>query len=1104
MKKKHYHVLGLSLFSSLLLATPNALADETSVTPPSLNSTETTNTTNLTNNKQLNESLSAANSEGIVILEESSETFETEQAVQNDYAQQTQIVNDVTKDYQEAKEDYQQSEQAYQNYQKNLEIYGKEQNNYQNYLSEEKRYQTERETYQKELVTYQKTLSDNQQLNQNYQSALQQYKQEEKLYQNNLSQYNNQVTLNQEKSKRYQEELAAYEKALKDYETAKTQFDAAVAENNRLQSIYTEKLRVYQQNHKEWELEKALYNEKLKEAEKNTKKDGYLSQVYAQYLIFRSEPNATVNFEGVSDFFDSNHDFGTTLSGIGGNPDTIITSNVPYLAKGVGGATAAGAADGYGLILKKNQPITVTYTGLEKSSYRGRPITKVVYTFELLSTFSNNDIATAFIYKDPTRTIYIGNYGDNKGLTDFTIHQTIRYYYNDGEQVELDENSTSLLSLSSLNNSFEFGEQEYVKLSDSMEFIPITGSSVSSNGSIVASFGSNNSKADGSKFERSEWDNDGSDNEYFGAGVAKIIGSSVSFDFGIRYSQDDIRHSSNPRQLRNGSRLWFAVNSDLKASGILDTQLKDEPKAPEKPNLNTSAKEPNRPSKPQQPVLSTLEKPLAPIKPSEPIYHPLPKKPLVPKAPQKVNKPLKPKEVVKPTPPDIPVIFYHKAVFRPVVKPLTPKKNQLTRDSQAVTKVTVYYLPVISTFIRSTPHQPVYSPSISTGTVTQNPTKTNRTSKVQSQTKPNKKSSQKKKSSSNKDDKKKRKSLFSKNTGLKDEDEKIFHQFTKDLEKKAKEKYSWAKFFPSLYQNLVDGYVFQGIAQGGRYEQSFLQQLFINFSKISKSKNTTTALQRIDSQHRDSNNYPDLAHSGATLATSIPTGFRSFITKGLLSTVPYPNEKLNSFTMSKNLTISGMLNSFFGDIITTMGKDDVLANMDSLILTKHPDYRKLPAHERLKKYYSQTDLSKKRKKLFLETYSKDKSTAKLKFLASLTLSSITTGGLLALAYSKLSKQTNSKKLKENINKIDDNILEGSLKKFIKSPVSSTLKYAKSMGGKLVNKVKKGWNSITNKISNLFGKDKTEKATKGKATSSKKATPKKVAPRKVAPRKVAPR
>lgn len=86
MKKKHYHVLGLSLFSSLLLATPNALADETSVTPPSLNSTETTNTTNLTNNKQLNESLSAANSEGIVILEESSETFETEQAVQNDYA----------------------------------------------------------------------------------------------------------------------------------------------------------------------------------------------------------------------------------------------------------------------------------------------------------------------------------------------------------------------------------------------------------------------------------------------------------------------------------------------------------------------------------------------------------------------------------------------------------------------------------------------------------------------------------------------------------------------------------------------------------------------------------------------------------------------------------------------------------------------------------------------------------------------------------------------------------------------------------------------------------------------------------------------------------
>lgn len=817
MKKKSYHVLGISLFSSLLLATPKVLADETTLTTTvatdsAVASKSTSKSiTNYTDDSQLNQALSTASSEGIVVVADDSVSYDTKQAVDHDYQAQTQTVNQVVKDYQVAKADYQKADQAYQDYQEALETYQKDSQAYQTYLAQEKQYQSDYEAYQNQVKAYDTAVSNNDQLEKGYQAALSQYHQDEAAYQEALANYQKEVDLNKEKEAQYQTDLANYEKALKDYETAKKEFDQVSAANDRLLSDYEQELKDYQQAHKEWELEKALYDEKLKAAEADTLKEGYLSQVHAQYLIFKNEPNAKVSFEGVKDFFGANHDFGETLVGIGGDPKDISKRQTPSLTKGVGSATAAGPGDGYGVFLKQGQPITVTYTGLEKSSYKGRAITKVVYTFELVSTFSPDQTATAFIYTDPTKTIYVGQNGDNPGTSDFTIHQTIRFYYNDKEEVVLEEDASSLLSLSSLNHSFEFGEQEYVKLSDQMTFIQITGSSVSSQDRIVASFGSNNSKADGSRYDRSDWDNDGHDNEYFGAGVAKIVGSTIAFDFGIRYSQEEIKKSSNPGQLRNSSRLWFAVNTDLKASGILDESLKDEPKAPEKPKLNTSVKEPTKPEKPQAPSLSTPKKPTAPSKPSEPNYQPLPKKPVAPQAPQKINKPEKPKAVAKPTLPDLPVIFYHKASLKPVVKTSTAKNAQSTTASSRAVKTTVYYLPVVSSPITYQAYQSAYAYSPTKTIGTQSSIKTSKPDKVESQTKPKQSTSKKNETSSSQEGQKTKtnKTLFSQNTGLDEKDEKVFHQFTKDLEKKGKEKYAWAKFFPALYQNLVDSYVFK-------------------------------------------------------------------------------------------------------------------------------------------------------------------------------------------------------------------------------------------------------------------------------------------------------
>jgi hypothetical protein len=166
MKKKHYQVLGISLFSSLLLASHQVLADEAAVTTPSSNTTETTasQTTTFTDHQLLNQTLSKAASEGIVVVADDSVSYDTKQAVENDYQAQTQTVNQVVKDYQGAKADYQKADQAYQDYQEDIETYQKDSQAYQTYLAQEKQYQSDYKDYQNQVKAYDTAVSNNDQL----------------------------------------------------------------------------------------------------------------------------------------------------------------------------------------------------------------------------------------------------------------------------------------------------------------------------------------------------------------------------------------------------------------------------------------------------------------------------------------------------------------------------------------------------------------------------------------------------------------------------------------------------------------------------------------------------------------------------------------------------------------------------------------------------------------------------------------------------------------------------------------------------------------------------------------------------------------------------
>ncbi|MCU0083112.1 GbpC/Spa domain-containing protein [Streptococcus danieliae] len=451
-----------------------------------------------------------------------------------------------------------------------------------------------------------------------------------------------------------------------DYQVKEESYQKEKTEQEQAQKNFQEKQTQYEKERSLYQEAEKAYQVALTKAQADSQKDGFLSQVYAQYLIAKSEPNASVRFEGVSSFIASSHDFGSGLDGVAGTIGKLPLTSQATLFKGVGSGTPAGSGDGYGLILEKNQPIRVSYTNLANTSYKGQKITRLDYTYELLSTFAEDGKATAFIYTDPTKTIYVGTHGNNQGQVDFAIRQTMTYFFEDGSPVVFDKDKTALLSFASRNNSFEFGEQEFVQLDANLSFIPITGSSVSGENGYVAARGSNNSKADGSKFDRSEWDQDGHSNEYYGAGVALATGGEISFTFGIRYNPNDIQKSANPSRLRDRSRQWFTVNADIKASGLIQQEKPGNPPiAPLKPEILTKKLEaPKKPLQPKEPAYATVSQPVQPKKPELKVIPDLP--PLTVTA-------------IKPTAPKAPVVFLHQVLYKTpsVTQPTKPSKEPL-------------------------------------------------------------------------------------------------------------------------------------------------------------------------------------------------------------------------------------------------------------------------------------------------------------------------------------------------------------------------------------------------------------------------------------------
>ena len=380
-----------------------------------------------------------------------------------------------------------------------------------------------------------------------------------------------------------------------------------IAEYSTKKKEVEDKSAKYKEELKAYEAKLAEYNKALDEATKNAKKDGYLSQPESQDLIFKREPNAKLSVSGNTIYLDAadavggmgviNASAGRHIAA-GHQRNTIQWQTVNNPGAVGGGSGEAGQTQATVLGLEQGKTTTVTYDGLQNSTFKGRKISKVVYDYTLESSPSNDNTVTAVVYQDPTITIYFGTNRDKQGV-DTKIRMKATFYYEDGSKVNLADGS-ALFSFASLNYTNQgFNEQEYVGVTDSIQPIQITGSSIVYKDGKLGATSSNNTKSEGSKFERGEWDSTADNpNSYYGAGAAKATAKaaagSVEFIIGNH-------PTANPA--RGTQRQWFQFNSEVRSN-----TLPPKPSAPVPYNGEIS-EDPSKtpePKKPEQPKLGTV------------------------------------------------------------------------------------------------------------------------------------------------------------------------------------------------------------------------------------------------------------------------------------------------------------------------------------------------------------------------------------------------------------------------------------------------------------------------------------------------------------------
>lgn len=351
----------------------------------------------------------------------------------------------------------------------------------------------------------------------------------------------------QESQENYSQQTQTVIEAIQNYQEAKRNYQTAEkAHQEYLKQVetyqqdlvqyqdYQKKEQQYQVDLKTYRLAKARYDEDYQTALGNTDKAGYLPEVLAQNLIFRSEPNATQTFTGtvIPDAI-----LNTVVKDSNGwmDPGTVTAPLTKQTVTTKGAWNSA--------LMTAGDTVIVDYNDLENSSFSGYQLKKVRYTYKLLATTHYSGKVIFQAIADPTVTSYTHIYNkDGKTQSSFEMEMTVQFFDASGKEIIPTAENYALTSFASIN-SFE-GQGEFVGKYNGT-FLPINGSTITVQNDYALNHSNTHQEA-----LVADWDSEASPDAYIGAIVGKST-ERIRFTFGNT----------------NGFADWFAFNSDIKVKG---------------------------------------------------------------------------------------------------------------------------------------------------------------------------------------------------------------------------------------------------------------------------------------------------------------------------------------------------------------------------------------------------------------------------------------------------------------------------------------------------------------------------------------------------------
>lgn len=294
-------------------------------------------------------------------------------------------------------------------------------------------------------------------------------------------------------------------------------------------------------NREQYNLAMVKYNQEQLIAEQNNTKVGYLTQSINKDLIMGSEPKSTMTTSGKNipeNVYENLPQHPTTEWK---DPASLNYSSYPKVS-----TTTAGKAQHF--IMKKGDTVEVTYSDLTKTTYEGRPVSKMVFTYTLVSISGAKNQLIFNALANPTLTAYVHAWDVNGGKTPFEMETSFKIYVDDKEIIPTEESPFPVVfgSINSVSNT-----GEYIS-NFSGDFIPINGSAITAKNGKATNY-SDKSIEDYARDAGSgsgNWDSAKSQFNWVGAIAGKAT-SPIRFRWGAN------------------SVYWFSFNTNVNAGGIL-------------------------------------------------------------------------------------------------------------------------------------------------------------------------------------------------------------------------------------------------------------------------------------------------------------------------------------------------------------------------------------------------------------------------------------------------------------------------------------------------------------------------------------------------------